>query len=389
MIKKILVIDDEKNSIEGITKTLTEEGFKVLTEFDGIKGIQTARTKMPDIILCDIQMPAPDGYEVLQIVRECDALYGTPFILMTDGNEISEFRTGMARGADDCITKSSNRQELLNAINSRLLCEDRKRRHCQTRLDELRDSIAYSMPHEFFTPLSVILGNTELLNNYFDTFDRNEVMDVISDITKSALRLNKLSENMLFYTRLELLRTRGDTCNKGIASFGSVRAKEFIEKLAADLGRDYMRASDIKLRLDDALIRISEEYLCKALTEIINNAVKFSEKGSNIEISAAVIKNSYVIKIKDRGRGMTGEQLTRLGACLQFDRKCHEQQGFGLGLAIARKIAEMFCGELNVESEYGISTTVIFTIPCAGERMSEKPKTIISKTIISLTNEQR
>ena len=63
------------------------------------------------------------------------------------------------------------------------------------------------------------------------------------------------------------------------------------------------------------------------------------------------------LTVTDEGRGMPAEQIAKIGAFMQFDRKTHEQQGLGLGLSIARRLAELFQGRLSVRSELGVGTT--------------------------------
>jgi len=71
----------------------------------------------------------------------------------------------------------------------------------------------------------------------------------------------------------------------------------------------------------------------------------------------------YTLSVQDHGRGMTAQQIADVGAYLQFERKRHEQQGQGLGLAIVRRLVELRGGTMQIDSIYGQQTTVRVTLP--------------------------
>ena len=74
-------------------------------------------------------------------------------------------------------------------------------------------------------------------------------------------------------------------------------------------------------------------------------------------------RNWFTLTVLDHGRGMTTEQIANIDAYVQFDRKRHEQQGSGLGLALTKRLAELHGGELTIESILGKQTTVRVTLP--------------------------
>jgi two-component system sensor histidine kinase/response regulator len=69
--------------------------------------------------------------------------------------------------------------------------------------------------------------------------------------------------------------------------------------------------------------------------------------------------------VQDEGRGFSTEQISRVGAYMQFERKMQDEQGFGLGLAIAKKLVEVHGGELEIDSNPGVGSTVSVHLPCA------------------------
>src|SRR6185436_13723866 len=122
----------------------------------------------------------------------------------------------------------------------------------------------------------------------------------------------------------------------------------------------------LTFELVNAPVAISEEYLAKIVEELVGNSLKFSERGKKILVSVADTMNGIAISVTDAGCGFSTEQITKVGAYMQFDRKMHEQQGLGLGLTIVKRLAELHGGKMNIQSERGSSTTVSVKLPHAG-----------------------
>ncbi len=119
-MKKILVIEDEQTVRESILDLLEAEGFSGLGGENGNVGLQLAREKHPDLILCDVQMPDLDGYSVLTNLRQATDTADIPFIFLTARGTKADIRYGMELGADDYLTKPCTATELLGAISGRL-----------------------------------------------------------------------------------------------------------------------------------------------------------------------------------------------------------------------------------------------------------------------------
>lgn len=118
---KVLVIEDEKSVRENILDLLEAEDFDTISAANGRIGLELAVSELPDLILCDLMMPEIDGYGVLRTLREKRVTAIIPFIFLTARAARTDFRQGMELGADDYLTKPFTRDELLNAIASRLV----------------------------------------------------------------------------------------------------------------------------------------------------------------------------------------------------------------------------------------------------------------------------
>ena len=120
-MKKILLIEDHQEIRENTSEILQLAGFEVYAGENGKIGIEMARMNPPDVVVCDIMMPVLDGYGVLHLFRRDDSLSHIPFIFLTAKAERADQRKAMELGADDYLTKPFTEQELLAAIDARLM----------------------------------------------------------------------------------------------------------------------------------------------------------------------------------------------------------------------------------------------------------------------------
>lgn len=361
-MKKILLIEDNRSIRESTLELLTAEGFDVLGVDHGRLGIKVAKTYLPDMILCDVMMPELDGYEVLSVLRQEPTTAAIPFIFLTGRSTKEDFRLGMELGADDYLTKPFTPSELLTAINSRFEKQTAVISQSRKQLEELRSSIALSLPHELRTPLHGILGLAEVLMEEHDNIDRQEILEIAEGIHQAADRLYRLIQNFLLYAELELACRDPDrpaALTAGETHYPNV----VITNIATQVARRHDREADLQLSLQNTAIKIADIKLKKIVEELTENAFKFSKSGTLVGITATTDASGMTLTITDRGRGMTSDQIAGLGAYIQFERRFYEQQGSGLGLAIAKRLTELHGGVMTIDSVPGEYTTVQITLP--------------------------
>jgi DNA-binding response OmpR family regulator len=115
----ILVIEDDALILENLEELLSEN-YKVIACSGGRVGLETAKKKLPDLVLCDITMAGVTGYNVLTELRSCPATANIPFIFLTALGAKDDIRVGMNLGADEYLIKPYTQKELLNTIAARL-----------------------------------------------------------------------------------------------------------------------------------------------------------------------------------------------------------------------------------------------------------------------------
>jgi signal transduction histidine kinase len=363
-MKKILVIDDEEWLREMIQMALRQRGYEVVEAHNGQDGIEKARTELPDLILCDVNMGKVDGYLTLAALRTEAPTAAIPFILMTGLADNAGMRHGMELGADDYLPKPFTTDVLYAAVEARLKKSQTVRDEAESKLRHLRDNISLMMPHEMRTPLNGILSNAEILATSAATLKSGDIAEMGQEIFNSSQRLERLIENFLIYAQLELISA--DPKNVSALRIGKTeQPAALIKKIAGAQAVQATRPGDLKVELVDVVVPMSEEYFSKVVNELVQNAFKFSEAQTPVLVNFAETFNGVEFSVADQGCGFSTDQIRRIGAYVQFDRKMQEQQGMGLGLVITKRLAELHGGTLVIEGAKGSGATVTIKLPKA------------------------
>jgi two-component system sensor histidine kinase/response regulator len=364
-MKNVLVIDDEEALRSLVRVALGSEGYNVLEAENGTLGLELARTHVPALILCDIHMEGMDGYTFVEQLRHEPLTAAIPVILVTGVmRDYSSVRHAMGVGADDYLLKPFSVEELLAAVRMRLLKQQTIVQRAESRLSELRASIALSLPHELRTPLVAILGYSDLLREYYETMERKEIGAMAVDIHTAATRLHTLIENFLIFAQIELMGADESRSND-LRQARTHDLQTFVKLLARRKSEEYHRPNDLVLDLKEVSAAISADYFEKIITGLLDNAFKFSDAETQVHVGCVSQDGWTLVTIADHGRGMTPEQISNVGGYVQFERKMYEQQGSGLGLIIAKRLLEIHGGSLAIESQPNAGTRISAKLPAA------------------------
>ena len=361
-MSKILVIDDDDILREMVVTVLRGAGYTALEAGDGSEGIALTKSDSPDLIICDILMGNVDGFFILEQLRVSPATATIPFVIMTSLSDRERVRKGMTEGADDYLIKPFSLNDLLASVQTQLAKHQRLVETSEKRLSELRANISMALPHEFLTPLHVIQGNANALMSKDASLSSDDVRQIGSAIGRSGSRLQRLIENFLIYTQIEILAAHQSEV-ESLRNNQLPESLHLIDSIARQKARMYNRLSDVTTNLTESPIRLLPEHLTKIIEEVVDNAFKFSEAGTLVRITSTKSTNRLIISISDEGRGLSQEEIAYLGAYQQFKRKFYEQQGVGLGLIIAKRLTELYGGTMNILSNGKKGTIVEISLP--------------------------
>ncbi|MCI0710315.1 MAG: hybrid sensor histidine kinase/response regulator [Chloroflexi bacterium] len=363
----ILVVDDDHLMREQIIAFLTPDGYDILEAADGEEGIKQAIAHQPDLIICDVMMPKMNGYQFLERLYYFPPMRRIPFIFLTALADFEHMREGMNLGADDYLTKPFARQQLIDAIETRLLKQQEYLQGAEKRLNEVKKKIVKLVAHELRTPLAPIKMVTDLVTMKLGNLTDAELQDYMQVIRNSTTRMSHLVQQILLVTEIETGVIDGDSIMEKSAYIG---AWDLVVS-AIGLAREYaIRNEDVQIDMNfknqDVNVFGVMPLLKHALSEIITNAMHFS-KGNPVTIHQwyAEEEDTCWITVTDTGAGMSEETIDRaFREFEQINREKQEQQGIGLGLPLARMLVQMHEGTLKVKSKEGKGTHVTVGLPC-------------------------
>ncbi|PJF40060.1 MAG: hybrid sensor histidine kinase/response regulator [Chloroflexi bacterium] len=362
---KILVVEDEAELRRDIIDVLTLENYEAFGAENGEAGIEATFEHKPDLIVCDIMMPVMDGYEMLAHLRSNNSTATIPFIFLTAKSGDNERIAGMNYGADDYLTKPFKIEHLMKTIEARLEKYRIQQKIEAEKLAKLRNSIMMALPHELRTPLTSILGFADILSTDARDMDISQIETMAGFITNGALRLHHLIENYLAYAQLEIFSTDLSR-QEAMRQHQTDLPGQCVEIKALEVAQQSWNTNNLIMDIEPGkAVQIHEEYLMKIVEELVSNAFKFSDAGKPVKVCTRLSDNDYVIQVINYGRGMSRDEIERIGAFMQFDRRIYEQQGLGLGLSIVSRLVEIHQGKFVIESVPDEMTTASVYLPLA------------------------
>lgn len=359
---KVLLIEDDAILRRNTTKALELENYEVVSCVDGQAGIEAFHQAPPDIIVCDVLMPRKDGYAVLKEVRESKHDADVPFIFTTAKALPEDIRNGMVQGVDDYLTKPFAVVDLVASIRVQLTKKARRTIQENMRAEAMRETIARTMPHELLTPLNSVLAMSEFLMVEAHELSTSEIKEIGRVIHSGGKRLLRTVERFIEFTRLSQFESNAMKLRS--RNLMSETLDDFCKRLEENCINPLERQADFSSNAEYKCVDLDSEALNFLAFELLENAVKFSKNGQPVEISAIVSPDGeFQLCIKDRGRGMTNEEIESLAAFRQFDRERYEQQGSGLGLAIVSALVAQAKGVLEINPRDGGGLSVLVRIP--------------------------
>jgi len=348
----ILIIDDEPALLLGLSAKIKRQGYQVVTASNGSEGLLKAKEVLPDLILSDVMMPPPNGFELRKLMGQDPHLASIPFIFLTARSGVEDRVSGIRDGADDYITKPFETEELFARIEAVLrrvsVARERGREEmrasAQQDMEQLKREILQNFQHEMRTPLSNIIMPLELVvNRKFE--DPGEQIQFVRTALSSVDRLESLVTDFILLTNIDhgdlnRIRQRVDNNNHILLPIQKRLARYQAKQL------DFVY--DIK---GEGEIAAPRREFTHALVHLIDNACKFSPQGGKVKFFLQIGRNGgAAIVVEDEGPGIPTELqekvLERYYQISQGDNR--EQEGLGVGLFIARAVFSSLGGSVTI-----------------------------------------
>jgi signal transduction histidine kinase len=216
-----------------------------------------------------------------------------------------------------------------------------------------------NMSHELRTPLNAILGFSQVLQkNLFGELNEKQE-EYVEDILSSGNHLLALINDVL-----DLSKVEAGQIELEVAPFSLREAVERGVVMIRERASKNGVALAAEVQPEVQVVTADERRIRQILFNLLSNAVKFTPAGGRIEVSAARVDGEIQVAIADTGSGIAPEDLDRIfEEFQQTDAGASQQEGTGLGLALSKRMVELHGGRIWVESELGVGSRFVFTLP--------------------------
>lgn len=225
-------------------------------------------------------------------------------------------------------------------------------------LDRAKDQFLANVSHELRTPLNIIVGWTDLALTSQDNYE--QMLEAIKIIRRSALTQSELINDLL-----DISRIVSGTMKLSVKNIN-------LENIITDVHESFSTASAAKgikviktISNDDQTILGDPTRVKQIILNLVSNAIKFTDKNGKISISARKEHSSYIVEVKDNGRGLSEESIPLIFQRFSQVEHRHGKIGMGLGLSIVKHLVDMHGGNIEVESDglgKGSTFRVIFPV---------------------------
>lgn len=408
-MKKVLIVDDNHENLYYLNVITKSYNLESVEARNGVEALEALEQNKIDLIISDILMPVMDGFNLCKKCKEDHNFKNIPFIFYTATyTDESDKRFALQLGADKFIIKPAEPEVLIEAINelleksekadtksepvivlSEVMFDDKEyykdysealirklekkmldleemnkelivAKEKAEEMNRLKTSFLANMSHEIRTPMVGILGVAGVLKNESEDL---WVQKMAGIILKSGSRLMETLSQILDLSSLE-----AENLKINWVSFDLVNTLREVIELYVEMAVE--KDLFLKTEISAPVLRIvsDERMIRQALSNLINNAVKFTETGG-VTIIMNVEKNGKdefaVISIMDTGIGISEkDQKTIWDDFRQVSEGWgRNYEGTGLGLTITKKIVKKINGFVSLESKEGVGSVVTLKIP--------------------------
>ncbi|HEY7241765.1 MAG TPA: ATP-binding protein, partial [Burkholderiales bacterium] len=358
---RVLLADDNADLREYVRRLLAQD-YEVEAVSDGIAALAAARANPPALVVSDVMMPGLDGFGLIQELRADPRLRTIPIVLLSARAGEEARMEGLGKGADDYLVKPFSGRELLVRVATLLRTAELRRQALseqQRAAEELRrlveqlseadrrkDEFLATLSHELRNPLAPLRNSLELLRT-------REIADPASApvhqmMDRQVGHLVRLVDDLLEVSRIsrgtfELRRERIDLAT--VVRNAVDTSNPLIHAGGHELGVALPREP---LWLDGDPVRLAQ-----ILANLLNNAATYTEHGGRIAVRAWKEDGHALIAVRDNGTGIAADTLPLVFQMFHRGAASSRRNpsGLGIGLSLARGLAEMHGGSITVKSD--------------------------------------
>jgi two-component system, sensor histidine kinase and response regulator len=354
----ILIVDDTPKNIQVLGNILHDKGYNLCVATSGFQALESIKIDVPDLILLDIQMPEMDGFEVCKRLKSNANTKEIPIIFLTAVIEPEKIVHGFDLGAVDYIIKPFNIVELTARVAAHI--EIKQSREQLQELNATKDKFFKIIAHDLRNPFGGIMGLSQIMEKNLlegsDTSKHLKYTQLIYETSKSAF---ELLENLMLWAMSQQ--------NSMSVDLQNISIKELLSTVILIISANAFKKNiTVENRLSEHdIVYADASFLSTIFRNLLTNAIKFTNAGGQIIVSANRRDGFFEISVTDSGVGMEQKNLERI---FRIDSKfscpgTENEKGTGLGLILCKEFVEKQGGKIWVTSQIGVGTTFLFTLP--------------------------
>ncbi len=371
----LLIVDDEERNIRLLKALLAPQNYNLREAINGEEALLRIAEELPDMVLLDVMMPKINGFEVCRCLKQDEKTKTIPVILVTALSEKQHRVQALEAGADDFISKPVDQTELVVRVKSLLriksyqdeisdkLLEIAAKNARLLELEKVRDGLSHMIVHDLRNPLTAISTYLQLCALDADNLSEPQQERVdrclffcqeLERMIQNLLDISKMEEGKMQLNReaIDLSEMVGEVLERFPPMVGE-------RKIALSLSRN----GDLpKISLDRSILK-------RVITNLVDNAIRYTPKGGTIAITldSAAREEVLCLSVKDSGSGLPAEYHQKIFD--KFEQVTLKKEGdragsSGLGLTFCKLAVEAHGGKIWVESEgLGKGCTFLIQLP--------------------------
>ncbi len=366
---QVMVVDDEPGMRLAVERTLadfvhheqetgTSVGFQVIHAESAERAHELLVTAKPDIMLLDHGLPGMSGIDLLEAIREEEL--EILVVVITAYGTLENAVRATKLGAFDFLAKPFTPGELRSAVCKTVdhIALQRQSRRIAEERRKIRFEFLTVLVHELKAPLAAVEGYLRLLQDDEQSADPDGRRRMVERSLTRLEGMRKLIYDLLDLTRIESGQKKRRLAQVDVAGIAR-KAIETVTPAGRVVGLvvNLHAPSSLEMLADAEEVEI-------IINNLLSNAVKYNRPGGKVDIRCERRDDEVVISVTDTGIGMTGEEIARLFG--EFSRirnaKTADIPGSGLGLSIVKRLADLYDGSVEVESEPDVGTTFTVTL---------------------------
>ena len=363
---KVLIVDDVISNVLLLKVLLNNEKFQIVTASNGTEALAQVKNEKPDLVLLDVMMPDISGFDVAKQMKADPGMSDIPIIFLTALNSTADIVKGFQVGGNDFISKPFNKEELIIRVTHQISLVAAKR-IIVAQTEELRKTIMgrdklYSViAHDLRSPMGSIkmVLNMLILNLPSETIGE-EMYELLTMANQTTEDVFSLLDNLLKWTKSQIGKLK-----VVYQEFNMVEVVEGVSEIFTMVAG----LKNIKIVQDmpvvPVVVRADIDMLKTVIRNLISNAIKFSNEGSEVLVSLTEEDGMAIVSVKDSGCGIEEENQKKL---LHTDTHfstfgTNNEEGSGLGLLLCQDFIVKNGGKLWFTSKKGEGSTFSFSVP--------------------------